>query len=165
MADLLSLTASLIAVDTLAVQVSKFFKRVLHTSDEVLALEDELEDLKALVEQLETLCREQWPNEHQASIDEAKRMLEDKIHTRLQWLQGLLDKYFRGSTLKPTSVNWVILRRKINAEQEGLHIGKQRLLNIFHLINTSTARGLSFHPAQLSIDIERITYVIRRIEM
>ncbi|KAH8759371.1 ankyrin repeat-containing domain protein [Diaporthe sp. PMI_573] len=156
MADPLSLTASLIAVGTLAVQVSKFVKHALHTSDEVLALEDELEDLKALTKQLETLCQEQWPDEHQASVDEAKRILEDNIQTRLRKLQTLLAKHFRASKLKPTALSWVVLRRKINAEREGLNIGKQRLLNIFHLINTSTTRSLSFHPAQLSIDLERI---------
>jgi hypothetical protein len=58
----LSFTASLIAVNTLAVQVSKLVKHVLYASDEVSALVDELEDVKALTKQLETLYQEQWPD-------------------------------------------------------------------------------------------------------
>lgn len=154
MADPLSFTASLIAVGTLAVQVSQLVKHALHASDEALALEDELEDLKALSKQLETLCREQWPKEHQTNVDEAERILEDSIQKRLRNLQALFVRHCSRSKLR--SVSWVVLRRKIHSERTALHIGKERLLNIFHLINTSTTRSLSFQPTQLNIDLEHI---------
>lgn len=48
MADPLSFIASPIAFGTLTVQVSTLVKHAPHHSDEVLALEDELEELKAL---------------------------------------------------------------------------------------------------------------------
>lgn len=121
MADPLSFIAPLIAVGTLTVQVSTLVKHAFHHSDQVLTLEDELEDLKALAKQLETLGSEQWPQEHQASIDEAKRILEDSVQNRLQKLQSLLDKHFRKSKLRPTPVSWVMLWRKINVEREGLY--------------------------------------------
>lgn len=156
MADPLSFIASLIAVGTLTVRVATLVKHALHYADEVIALEDELEDLKALAKQFETLCREQWPREHQTSIDEAKQILQDCIEKRLQNLQSLLAKHFGKSKLRLKSVSWAIMRRKINTEREGLRIGKERLLNVFHLINTSTTRSLSFQPTQLSIELAHI---------
>lgn len=94
MADPLSFIASLIAVGTLTVRVAILVKHALHYSDEVIALEDELEDLKALAKQFETLCREQWPREHQTSIDEAKQILQDCIEKRLQNLQAFSPNMF-----------------------------------------------------------------------
>lgn len=140
----------------MTVRVATLVKHALHYADEVIALEDELEDLKALAKQFETLCREQWPREHQTSIDEAKQILQDCIEKRLQNLQSLLAKHFGKSKLRLKSVSWAIMRRKINTEREGLRIGKERLLNVFHLINTSTTRSLSFQPTQLSIELAHI---------
>jgi hypothetical protein len=61
-ANPLSFTASLVVVTTLAVQVSKLVKHALYASDEVSALVDEWEGVKALTKQLETLYQEQWPD-------------------------------------------------------------------------------------------------------
>ncbi|KAF2493332.1 ankyrin [Lophium mytilinum] len=157
MADPLSFTASLIAIGTLAVHVSKLVKHALHASDEVLVLEDELEDVKALTKQLETLCQEQWPVEHQATVDEAKHILDDVIKKRLQNLQDYFAKHFRGTKVKvKKNITWAVLRRKINVEREGLRSGKKRLLNIFHILNSSSTRHLSFQATKISLDVEHI---------
>lgn len=89
---------------SLAGMASKLVKNALHTSDEGLALELELEDLKALAKQLETLCQEQWPSESQASVAEATRISEDGFQKRLRKLQSFLVKHFRGSKFKLTPV-------------------------------------------------------------
>ncbi|KPM35961.1 hypothetical protein AK830_g10613 [Neonectria ditissima] len=151
MADPLSFTASLIAVSTLAVQVSKLVKHTLHASDEALALEGELEGVKSLTNQLERLCQEPWPEDHQATVDEASRVLEGAIQTRLRSLQDYLAKHSRGSKLKLNHVTWAVLRRKINGEREGLRVGKERLFDAFQLLNNSITGRLGLQATQMSI--------------
>lgn len=157
MADPLSFAASLIAISTLAGQVTKLTKHAIHASDEKLALEDELEDVKALTKQLEAICKEQWPAEHQGTVDEAQRILDDVIKKRLQSIETFLTKHFSGSTqLKPKHVTWAVVRRKLHTEKESLRGGKERLLNSFHILNSSITRSLHFQAAGISVGIEQL---------
>ena len=157
MIDPLSFTASLIAVSQLTAEISKSVKPTLQASDEVLALGDELEDLEALTKQWEVLCQEQWPDKHQASVDEAKRILDEIVKKHLQNIQELLAKCNRTSIFKAkANTLWAWSRKKINVERQGIRRGKDQLLNIFHLLNSSCTRPLSFQTTKISLDVENL---------
>jgi hypothetical protein len=92
MADPLSFTASVIAVTTLTVHILRLARNIFHASDEIIALQDEVEDARALAKLLQSLCRKPWPPDQQTNIVEAKRILDDVVTKRLQTIQGYLDK-------------------------------------------------------------------------
>jgi hypothetical protein len=94
MADPLSITASVIAVSTLAAQLTKFIAHALHASDEVDAFKSELEDLQVVATRMRLLYEEQWTPEHQASVDQIKRILDHELEPQLRVLDAYLSKQF-----------------------------------------------------------------------
>lgn len=120
-------------------------------------MRDELENVKFLAGQLKRICQERWPHEQQHTVNEAKHILDDVVETRLRSLEGYLDKHdTRNSKIFLHQISWARLCNKINVERNALRGAIERLFNIFHLLNGSTTRQLSFRATELSTSMEVI---------
>jgi hypothetical protein len=156
MANPLSFTASAIAVTTLTFHISKLVKNTFHASDEILALEDEVEDVRALIKLLQPLRQKPWPQAQQTNIVEAKRVPDNVVTKRLLKIQGFMDKLERYKIKAMQSIRYVAFRRKINAEREGLGDAKQQLFDIVCVLNVSTTRSLNLQATNIVRNVEQV---------
>jgi hypothetical protein len=156
MADPLSITASVIAVSTLAAQLTKFIAHALHASDEVDAFKSELEDLQVVATRMRLLYEEQWTPEHQASVDQIKRILDHELEPQLRVLDAYLSKQFSGRRGRFKSLTYPVLRRKVVTEQQTLRSHKTRMVELLNMVTASSTRRIEFTATAISVDVDNL---------
>lgn len=153
MADPLSLTASIIAVASVAAQVGKTLKKFYDANDEAFAVRNEITDLEALLRTSENVCDQAWKPEHQSLLDRAVKVLE-YIKTKLEALNVLLrPRTGQSTSMKMRRFVWVKNERKIFDLRKELSTARQRLFEAFQLLGISAARQTNYQVDELKVQL------------
>ena len=156
MADPISFTASVIAITTLTFHISELVRTTIHASEDIIALKDEVDDVRSLATLLESLAERPWPQDQQIYIGAAKRVLNNIVKTRIPKIQGYLNKLERCKIKAIQNMHYVALRKKINGERDGLRGAKEHLSDIVRVLNATTTRVLSLQTANISLSVGRV---------
>lgn len=151
MAEPLSLLASIISVGELAAGAGKVIKKVYRASNEKLALQNELNDLRCLLKQLEELTKKPWSEEQREYLQQASTILNDILSPKLEGLQTLHQKCAAGKFQRTV---WLVLESRIKHERVELQRAKRQLLDIFHLIGDSTTARIDFQLSSVILGLD-----------
>ena len=153
--DPLSLTASIIAIIGVGGQAAKAIKRLASAKgapDSLLALNNEVSDLRLIVTAIEDIIRTQrslggrlhpgsqaYETSVNASIVPSLDQANQKVHELDAMYQRLTQSTFRSSTSVIPDVNrstWLVEQRKLKLLQEDLRSSRVKLAAVLGLLNS-----------------------------
>ncbi|EMC98042.1 hypothetical protein BAUCODRAFT_411250 [Baudoinia panamericana UAMH 10762] len=153
MADPLSLTASIIAVGTLAAQVGKKLRAFYHGTNEIFAAQNELTDLEALLRSCEDIQEQPWRAD-QRGLAERAAVLLGKIKLELQSLSNMLQPAeSRWAFVRTKGWAWLKNEKAINQARSKVRALKQTLMETFQLLTVDTSRRAVYQIDELKLQI------------